>query len=65
MNWTQTRITPHEKWESDCNNFDILHSKGRKFVLVSFIHEPIEYGQEFWTKQFKSLEEAMKYAEHM
>lgn len=63
--WNQTRTQPHEKWESECRNFDILHRKGSNYVLVSYIHEPVEYGQCFWSKAFKTLSEAQSYADFM
>lgn len=64
MIWKQTRTEPHEKWESDCGNYDILHKPGSSiYMLVSFIHDPNEENQEYWRRPFKTLKEAKNYAE--
>jgi len=51
-------------YRSEEGHYDIRHC-GHYAVLVSFIHEPLKKGEEFWRKSFRTVKKAMEYAERM
>jgi hypothetical protein len=61
--WTR-KPSGVQGYSSDDGNYDILCGNGY-VILVSFIHEPLKTGEEFWRKRFKTVKDAVEYAERI